>query len=217
VSRNIVVIGAGGYAREVAYLIEEINRTTKGVWNIIGCWDNIARSEGRMIRGIPVIGREDVARYASDLYAVAAIGHGDRRERAVMEAEEMGIGFATLIHPSVTFDRETVSVGEGTVICVGATLTVDITIGRHVLLNYNCTIGHDCCINDFATVSPGANLSGYTQVGRCAYIGAGAVTVENHTIGDAAIVGAGAVVTRDVPAGVTVAGIPAKALTMNKI
>jgi sugar O-acyltransferase (sialic acid O-acetyltransferase NeuD family) len=134
-----------------------------------------------------------------------------------MEAEEMGISFATLIHPSVTFDRETVSVGEGTVICVGATLTVDITIGRHVLLNYNSTIGHDCRINDFATVSPGANLSGYTHVGRCAYIGAGAVTVENHTIGDGAVVGAGAVVTRDVPAGVTVVGIPAKALTMNKI
>ena len=45
-SRNLVVIGAGGYAREVAYMIEEINRTTKAIWNIIGYWDNIARSEG---------------------------------------------------------------------------------------------------------------------------------------------------------------------------
>lgn len=49
-------------------------------------------------------------------------------------------------------------------------------------------------------------------VGSDVWIGAGALVLPGVTIGDGAVVGAGAVVTRDVPAGATVAGNPARPL-----
>jgi sugar O-acyltransferase (sialic acid O-acetyltransferase NeuD family) len=192
-------------------MVEEINAAADRRWNVIAFWDSDPGTIGRSIRGIPVIDSDHAGGMASHAMAIAAIGEGRIRQRAVAEAEALGFEFATLIHPSVTFDRSSVTIGRGTVICVGATLTVNTAIGRHVLLNYNCTIGHDCRLDDFVTVSPGANLSGRTHAGRGAYIGAGAVTVEGHSIGEYAVVGAGAVVTRDVPADTTVVGVPARA------
>ena len=89
-------------------------------------------------------------------------------------------------------------------------LTVNIAIGDHVMINLDCTIGHDCVIEDFVTLSPGNHLSGYTIIKRGVYMGTGAVTIEKLEIGQEAIIGAGAVVVKDIPANATAVGIPAK-------
>jgi len=83
-------------------------------------------------------------------------------------------------------------------------------IGRHVILNCGELIGHDSVVQDFVTVSPGANIAGVVTIGTGAYIGMGAVVLDRIHIGAGAIIGAGAVVTRDVPAGIKVMGIPAR-------
>jgi serine acetyltransferase len=127
----------------------------------------------------------------------------------VAEAERVGLRFATLVHPGVLFDDATVAIGPGSMVCAGNILTTNITIGAHVIVNLDCTIGHDCSIEDFTTLSPGCHLSGHTTVRRGAYLGTGVVTVERHEIGPGAIVGAQGAVVKDLAGGVTALGVPA--------
>ena len=70
-----------------------------------------------------------------------------------------GVRFATIVDPSVILSKS-VSIGEGTIICAGTIATVDISIGKHVIINLDCTLGHDDVIGDFVTICPSVNVSG---------------------------------------------------------
>lgn len=212
-AKNLLILGAAGFAREVAWLVADINRALpEPAWNVVGFLGHDPAEIGAVLNGLPVLNADQARAYLPDLYAVAAIGSPQVRERAVREVEPWGVQFPVLIHPRVEYDRATVSFGPGAVVCAGNILTVNIRLGAHVQINLDCTIGHDSVIEDFVTVSPGCHLSGYTTLRRRAYLGTGAVTVEKHTVGEDTVVGAGAAVVRDLPAGVTAVGIPAKPL-----
>lgn len=107
-----------------------------------------------------------------------------------------------------TFSQRITS--EGTIICPGAIITTNVTVGRHVIVNLNATIGHDCQIGDFVTISPGAHLSGNVKVGNLCYIGTGAVIREKITICDGVTIGAGSAVVNDITEPGTYVGVPAK-------
>lgn len=206
----LVILGGGGLAREVVWHIRDINKQCNDRWNIVGFWVHEGETDQRSIGDIPVVRPESLAEYLPNLFAVAAIGNPRFRERAVSEAERLGCKFATLIHPSVKYDEETVTIGTGSIICVGSTLTVDISLGKHVIINPDCSIGHDSIIEDFVTLSPGCHISGNNHIGRGAFLGTGAVTIEKRRVGSSSIVGAGAVVVRDIQDGTTATGVPAK-------
>lgn len=142
---------------------------------------------------------------------VNAIGDPSARQRTCDAADRAGLqAVPVVVHVSAKGDFERISIGEGTVVCAGCILTVDIVVGRHVHLNLGCTVGHDCRVGDFATFAPGVHLSGNVTVGRRAYVGSGAVVRQGISIGEDAVIGMGAVVTKDVPAGVTAMGVPAR-------
>lgn len=101
-------------------------------------------------------------------------------------------------------------IGRGTIICPGTILTTGITIGRHVIINLNCTIGHDCVIGDFVTISPGANVSGNVTIGEGCYIGSNAVIREKISICSGVTIGAGGVVVKDITEPGVYVGSPAK-------
>jgi len=211
VAKKIVILGGGGFAREVAWLVADINRASVGdSWGIIGFLEQSPERAGQVMNGIPIIDMDEVARHLPNLYAVAAVGKPSLKERAVMQAEEIGCSFATLIHPTVQMDTQTVSIGAGSTVCAGSILTVDVFIGKHVIVNLDCTVGHNSVIEDYVTISPGCHLSGYTTIRHSAYLGTGAVTIERREIGANAIIGAGAVVVRDIPPNVTAVGVPAR-------
>jgi len=211
-NKKLVIFGAGGFAREVAWLVNDINRSLPAdeKWYVIGFAENSNERVGQLLNKIPIISLEDPTLNIAETYAIAAIGATGIREKAVHQAKSLGFRFATLVHPNVQMDASSVHIGEGSIICAGNILTVNITIGNHVIINLDCTVGHDCMIEDFVTISPGCHLSGFTTIRHQAYLGTGAVTVENHEIGAQSVIGAGAVVVKDIPANVTAVGIPAK-------
>lgn len=209
-TRKLIIMGAGGFAREVAWLVSEINQVETNSWNLLGFWDRDDAGSEQAINGIPVLGTKEVKQYIPNSYVVAAIGDPNTRMRAIRQAQSLGCRFATLVHPATRYDQRTVSIGCGTVICAGNILTVDIRIGAHVLLNLDCTVGHDSILEDFATVSPGCHLSGRTIVRERAYLGTGSVTIENIEIGARSTIGAGAVVVRSIPSDVIATGVPAR-------
>jgi len=126
------------------------------------------------------------------------------------------MNYATLIDPGVRFHHNHIAIGTGTVICAGTILTTDIRLGNHVQINLDCTVGHDTEMEDYVTLAPGVHISGRVKICRGAYIGTGASVIPGVTIGAKATIGAGAVVVRDVPAGETHVGIPAKVINRDK-
>lgn len=85
-----------------------------------------------------------------------------------------------------------------------------LRIGKHVLINLTCTIGHDVQMGDYCSVMPGVNISGNVTLEEGVYIGTGAKILNNVTIGARTIVGAGAVVTKSLPPDCTAVGVPAR-------
>ena len=78
------------------------------------------------------------------------------------------------------------------------------------IVNTGALLEHDCVIGAHAHVGPGAMLAGNATVGEGAHVGIGAVLIEGVSVGAGALVAAGAVVVADVPAGMRVAGVPAR-------
>lgn len=212
---NLIIIGAGGFGREVLWLIERINHE-KTTWNVLGFLDD-NRILGELINNYPVLGKiDDITKYQESFF-VTAIGASKTRKTVI---DKIGTifpeaKFATLIDPSVIMS-ECVEIGKGSIVCAGNIITVNIRIGNHVIINLDCTVGHDAQINDFVTLYPSVNVSGMTSIGYASEVGTGTQIIQGKNIGNYTIVGAGAVVVKDIPSNCTAVGIPAKPIKINE-
>lgn len=210
-AKDLYIIGAGGFGREVAWLVRRIN-TKHSIWNVKGFIDDNPALLGQIQDGYRVIGNcEDLIRLSTlNTYCVCAIGRAITRKR-IIEKIDGKVKFATVIDPSAIIS-ESVSIGEGTIICAGTIITVDEKIGNHVIINLDCTIGHDDVIDDFVTLYPSVNVSGNCKLGMCVEMGTGSQIIQGLRVGTGTIVGASACVVKDLPENVTAVGCPAKVI-----
>lgn len=208
--QSIVILGAGGFGREVLDIIIAQNKVSKR-WKILGFVDENPELKGKVLNGYPVLGSFDWFSKIDlkEIRVVCAIGDNISKKKVVEKAKGVGLRFANVVHPSVIM-TEFVTLGEGVIICAGCILTNQITIGNHVIINLDVTIGHDSIIEDFCTLSPGVHISGRNKIGEGANVGTGAVTIQGIVIGRWSIIGAGAVVAQDIPDKVVAVGVPAK-------
>ena len=210
--KDLIIFGASGFGREVAWLVERINEI-KPTWNLIGFIDDDESIQERVINGYKVLGKTSDIKRFTDTYIVCAVGSSKVRKKIInnIKAINQSIKFGTLIDPSVQMSKY-VTVGEGTIICAHTIITVDVVIGDHVIINLDCTIGHDAVIQDFVTLYPSVNVSGMTNIGCCSELGTGTQIIQGKCVGNYTIVGAGAVVVKDVPDKCTAVGCPAKTI-----
>lgn len=207
--KDLVIIGAGGLARETAWLVKEIN-VNEPTWRLLGFLDRDESKWRKVHNGVEVIGGlETIKKLSNDFYFVCAIAEPSYKKRIVSELSLINYRYATLIHPEVKFSP-TIKIGEGVIIQKGTILTTDIIIGDHVSVNPCCGIGHDVVIEDYVTLMWRVNLSGAVRVREGCMLGTGVTVLQEKTISEYSVVGAGAVVTKDLPANCTAAGVPAK-------
>jgi sugar O-acyltransferase (sialic acid O-acetyltransferase NeuD family) len=212
--RDIVIFGSGGMAREVAFLIEQINSTTPQ-WNILGFVETARERVGQQVGKYRVYCTEEEL---LDKTLSAAIGIGTPAVNHKITSrfvQHSNISFPNLIHPSVVRDEPRVALGHGNILCAGNIFTTDITVGSFNIFNLNGTYAHDVRIADCCVFNSGVKMSGGVEVGSRCLVGAGATILQYLKIGDEVTVGAGAVVTKDVTCGSTVVGVPATPINRN--
>lgn len=212
--KRIAVVGAGGFAREVAWLIRDLNRVTRQ-------FEFLGYLVSDMSRLCETDSREEV------LGDFNWLDGGNRADALVFGigtpqtklnlAAELGLCFPrlewpTLIHPTVQVDLGSSRFERGVVMCAGSVGTVSLEFHEFSMINLLCTIGHESRIGRGAVLNPAVNISGGVTIGEGVLIGTGAQVLQYINVGDNATVGAGAVVNKDVEAGATVVGVPAKAI-----
>lgn len=202
--KKIAIIGAGGFAREVLWLIADLDLAS----NVGGFFESDDIWKERTVSDIPVL---PVSRLESNGWeAVIAVGSSAAR-RSIRDSLPSDLHYPTYIHPSVQRSKR-IQIGQGTVICAGSILTCDITIEQHVHLNLGTTVGHDCHLGQFVTTAPSVNISGNCTLGELTYIGTNACLREGLHVPAGTTIGMGAVVVSNIDEAGIYVGNPAKQL-----
>lgn len=215
--KSVVIIGAGGFGREVLEIFKDQNAISQ-TWDILGFIDENDKLIGKIVNGYPVLGGlawlKDYNR--PGMGCVCAVGNCETRRKVIEKLQEVGVNFYNAIHPSVIIS-EFVELGKDVIICAGSILTVNIRIGDHVHINLNCTVGHDAVIGDYCTINPLVAVSGSDRLGEGVYVGSGATLIQGISVGDWSVIGAGAVVIDDISSEVIAVGVPAKVIKSDRL
>ncbi|MBC7630662.1 MAG: acetyltransferase [Flavobacterium sp.] len=208
---DVVLVGAGGHASDVLGLVEDLRREGMDL-HVPGLLADEKPEMKRFAgRGVQLLG--DIATLAErppTWHYVVAVGYPTTRRVVAERLGGLPHRAMSLVHPRATVGTG-FTMGDGGVLLSGVSISPSVTLGRHVYVSHLVGIGHDTVIGDYCSLMPGALVSGDVQLGRGVLVGAGAVVLEGIKIGAGAVLAAGCVVTRDVLAGVTVRGIPARA------
>lgn len=205
----LLVLGTRPFSLEIADVISEIPG-----YDVVGFVENLDREKCKgTLEDLPIYWVDEIARFADSHQAICGLGT-THRSRYTRQVEELGMKFATLVHPLARVSKKS-TLDEGTIVSVLSIIAAYTRLGRHVIVNRGCIIGHHTTIGDHVSVMTGATVAGDTRIGDSSYIGMASVIRNGVTIGSHSIVGAGAVVTRDVPDRVQVLGNPARIVKEN--
>ena len=207
--KNIVLYGASGFGKEVAYIIERIN-DVKPTYKLLGFLDDGNQyHEGVEINGYPWLGKGDwILAHKDTCVCTCTIGFPATKAKIQTRLTTEGVQFETIIAPDARLSS-LCTIGAGSVVYGYTSISVNCTIGEGVLLNGRVSVGHDVVIGDHTTIMVGTGISGGCTIGREVNIGGHVFIIPGKKIGDGATVAAGSVVFTNVKAGTTVLGNPA--------
>ena len=216
--QRLVIIGAGGFAREVKWLAQEITAAggPAAGYAFLGYVVSNPAAAGPHDSGDEILGDLDWLAAHREAWDALALGIGTPapRQRVAAELEErFGPScWPALVHPTVRLDAGSCRIGHGVQLCAGVIGTVNLDFAPFAMVNLACTIGHEARIGRAACLNPTVNISGGVTIGDGALIGTGAQVLQYVEVGPGATVGAGAVVSKPVAPGITVVGVPARPL-----
>jgi sugar O-acyltransferase (sialic acid O-acetyltransferase NeuD family) len=216
-TRELVVIGAGGFGAVAAAAAESINATAPAgmpPWDVIGYADcdpakRGTRHAGRLVHG--TIEETAQAFGHRKLWFVCAIGDNRARAQIAGRAARLGWQPATLVHPSAVLDRS-VEIGAGAFLGPLVVAAWAVRIGAHVVIDAHVSIGHNAVLLDYCEVFGGARINGNCQVGEFALIGCNATLLPGTLVGRGAVVGANSLAHGIVEPDATLVGAPARVI-----
>ncbi|MBO4288429.1 MAG: NeuD/PglB/VioB family sugar acetyltransferase [Kiritimatiellae bacterium] len=201
--KQIVIIGAGGFGREAAWIIKRINAVAP-TFQLLGFCDDAPERQTGTYDGIPLLGA--VERVPAGTFCFCAIGKNATRLDVLRRAEKAGLLAATLIDPTAVTAPDA-EIGAGSFVGIHAVVSVGCRLGRGTIVNHGVCIGHDVTAGDGCQFCPGVCVSGGCTLGGGVLMGTLAGMIPLKKAGDASVIGAGTVPLRDVPPGETIARI----------
>ncbi len=206
--RPLLIYGAGGFAREVDWLIESSPSIDK-----CACFIKDDAKPNEILQDKPVYTLDEASTRYPNAQLVIGIGNPATREILVKKSLEKNLKFRAIVHDTVMIHKST-EIGTGSIICAGNLIMPNVSIGQQVQINLDCTIGHDARVGDYTTISPGVHISGNVDIGEGVFIGTGANIIQGTSesplhIADGTIIAAGACITKPTVENGMYAGVPA--------
>lgn len=206
--KNLMIIGARGFGREVYQLADECIRAGLQI-KVSGFLDDKNDTLDNYNNYPPIVSSVENYLPQDDDVFICALGNPiDRKKYSQIILDKGGI-FISLIHPSVRIGINSI-LGNGCIVNNNVILSCDVKIGDFVVLMPSSVIGHDVSIDDYSHVGSFAFMGGFSKAGKCSVLHPGSKILPHKLVGENSIVGAGSVVIRNVKFGITVLGIPAK-------
>lgn len=210
--KDIAIYGAGGFGREVACLLNIINKE-KPTWHLVGFFDDgyhIGESNkyGKILGGL-----KELNKWSKPISIVIAIANPNILENISDNIINKHVIFPNIIAPNILFfEQEGFEVGHGNIITFGCRMSCNITIGNFNILNGNISFGHDVKIGSYNVMQPETRISGETTVGNNNFFGARSLVLQRIKIGNYTRIGAASVVMRNTKDNNLYFGNPAKIL-----
>lgn len=209
VLKNLYIVGAGGFGREIYAWIKQHPEYNKE-WVVAGLLDDDADALKPFGNFATILPLADHKVSNSNVY-ICGLGLPPVKTKLLAPLLAQNAEFISFIHPSVVLG-ERVKFGNGVVVCPGATISVDISIGDFSMIGPNTTIGHDGTIGAWCTFCAQCDITGRVKIGDGVFAGSRVSIIPSKKVGSKSTLGAGAVVISDVPESVTVVGNPARIL-----
>jgi len=201
--RELVIVGAGGFGREAAWMVERINAAAPQ-FELIGFCDDAADKREGQCGGYPLLGPlSGMKAHRGTVGFFCAIGNNRVRQAVMAEGRALGLEPVSLIDPGAVIAPD-VEIGRGSFVGIGSVVSVGASLGEGVLVNHQVCVGHDAQIGDFAQLCPGVCVSGGCVIGEGALLGTLAGTIPLKRVGAWATLGAGSVALKDVADGAAV-------------
>ena len=208
-NQKLLIIGAGSVGTFISYNINQFTQS----FEIIGFLDDDVSKHDNVIAGFPVLGAVNKLQEFSgkDIAIVWGIAFPSVKKKLFDQYQNLAFNFPNFIAKNAWVSKA-VTFGKGCIVYPGTAINYETEIDDFVVINMNCSLGHNCSIQSFSSLAPGVNLGGNTTIGSCVEMGIGASTVQGIYIDDHAIIGGQAMVITNVKKADIVVGIPAKSL-----
>lgn len=208
---NIIIIGAGGFGREVYYWAKDTFSNQE--FKIKGFLSNNPRDLDNFDIDVPILEDANTYKIEEKDRFIFAIGDIDTKKRIVTNLKNQGAKFMTLIHPTAVVAKSAY-IGEGVIICPFALVSSHVELQDFVMMNFYSSCGHDAKVGKYSILSPYATLNGFTILEPEAFLGTHATVIARKKVGYRSKVSANSVVMHDVPPHTLVYGVPGKNQTI---
>jgi len=211
---DIVIYGAGGFGREIACLLNAINKIAPQ-WNLIGFIDD-GVSAGTSNRFGKVLGNlAFLNKYPQQLAVIISVANPTILQKIAVTITNTNIYFPNIIAPNVNiFDNESFTIGKGNLIFFGCKVSCDVSMGDFNLLNGAVSLGHDVKLGNCNVLGPSTRISGNTSVGDQNFFGVQAIVLQGLKIGNETRIGANSVIMRNTKDHTLYHGNPAKKIQL---